>query len=259
VAVQLYTPQLVQPYAPVKNSDVNANLLLIQQAFNAISQYDYAAGSYSFGNANRNVLMDLSSTSPGSWLTVTLPENPTIGDPAVKVTVATSGFSSTAQAQASVVVVTKDGTNIMGVPTTPSLNGLPFLTNAGDDLSFLFIGGSYGWIIAQSLVTSYVTPPGTLTMQSWDPNYLHCFHGLDTVVDTTNITNLQINLEGINRGGLSASFVIAPGLAPQNLVTSSGAQFFNGVAGAFLINATTSKNIRYRFTCLDVDNFSVST
>jgi hypothetical protein len=205
------------------------------------------------------VLIDLSATSPGSWLTCTLPENPTIGDPAVKVTVSRGGFSSVAQAQASVVIVTNDGTNIMGQPRTPSLTGLPFLTNAGDDLSFLFIGGSYGWIIAQSLITSYVTPAGTLSMQSWDPNYLSCFHGLDTVVDTSNVTNLTIKLDGINRTGLSCSFVISPGAAPQNLVTSSGAQYFNNVAGAYLINATTSQNIRYRFTCLDVDNFSVST
>lgn len=256
---ELFTPQLVQAYAPVKNTDVNANLLLIQAAFNSLSGYDQSPASYAFGNAQRNVLIDLSATSPNSWLTVTLPQNPSIGDPPVRVAISTSGFSSTSNAQASAVIVTNDGSNIMGVPTLPSLSGLPFLTNAGDTLTMLFIGGSYGWVIAESMLSSYVTPLGIATMQSWDPFYCHTFHGLDSIIDTSSISNLTIDLAGINSPGLTCSFVIASGAAPKNLVTSSGAQSFNTIVGAYTINATTSQNVRYRFTCMDTDYFTVST
>jgi hypothetical protein len=258
VTVELFSPQLVQPYAPVKNSDVNANLLLIEAAFNSLSNFDNSSSSYAFGNSQRNVLIDLSATTPGSWLTCTLPQNPTIGDPAVRVSVSRSGYSSVAQAQSSVVVVTADGKNIMGIPTIASLDGLPFLTNAGDTLTMLFVGGTYGWVIAESLITSYVAPLGVLTVQSWDPNYVHCFHGLESLIDTSTITNTQIKLTGINKPGLWASFQVLPGSVPVSLVTSSGAQTFNGVTGAFTVSSPPP-NVNYRFTCIAVNNFVVTT
>jgi len=259
VTVELYTPQLVNFGAQVKNSDLNANLLLIKQAFDSISAYDTASASFVFGPNQRNVLVDLSGAGSGFWLTATLPENPTIGDPPIRVTISRGGFSSVDNSMSSCVVCTSDGANIMGVPTISSLEGLPFLTNTGDSMQFAYIGGTYGWVIVDKLFSAFAPPTDISTVQPWDSFYLNAFHQLDTVIDSTNITNTQIKLVGINQPGLWASFTLADGSSPQTLVTDSGSQTFNGVVGAFTLDFATYGNERVLFTCVGTDAFVVTT
>jgi hypothetical protein len=258
MSVELYTPQLVQPYGTVKNSDVNTNLALIQSAFNSMSALNLQQGSVAIGSDKvRNILVDLSSVSNTGYLTVTLPEGPAIGDPPVRVLSVESGYSSLTNGLSSAVVTTADAAKIQGVTPAGSLDGLPFLSNAGDYIEFTYIGGTYGWAITDSNVSAYVTPAAIATLQQWDSANLHCFHKLESVIDTTLITNTTLSLAGINAPGLWCSFTIADGSSPQAIVTSSGAQTFNGTTGVFTIPASPT-DVRYRFTCIASNTFAVT-
>ncbi len=257
MSVELYTPQLVQPFGTVKNSDVNTNLTLIEDAFNSMTAFTPVQGSVALGaDKVRNILVDLSSIATTGYATVTLPDSPTIGDPPVVVAVIESGYSSLTNGLSSVIVTTADGNKIMGVVPGGSYDGLPFLTNAGDKIKFVFVGGPYGWVI-QSSLSVYAAPTAIATLQQWDSANLHCFHCLDSVIDTSAISNTTLSMLGINAPGLSCSFTITDGAGPQAIVTSSGSQTFNGTMGVFTIPASPT-DVRYRFTCIATDHFSVT-
>jgi hypothetical protein len=258
MSVELYTPQKVQPFGTVKNSDVNMNLALIQDAFNAMSAFTPTQSATAIGaDKVRNILVDLSSVATAGYMTVTLPDSPTVGDPPVTVAVVESGYSALVNGLSSVIVTTADGNTIMGVTPAGSYDGLPFLTNAGDSIKFVFIGGPYGWVIQEANLSVYATPTAIATLQQWDSSNLHCFHGLDSVIDTSAITNTTLSLAGINAPGLSCSFTIANGAGPQAILTSSGSQTFNGTTGVFTIPASPV-DVRYRFTCISTNHFAVT-
>lgn len=261
MSLQPYIPQFVQAFGQVKNTDVNTNLSLIQAAFNAANAFDLTLSAYAFGSnaTQRNVLVDLSSAAAQSqYVTVTLPPNPSIGDPPIRIAIAQGGYSSSANALSSCVINTSDGSSIMGVASAVDLDGLPFLTNTGDSVTLVYIGGTYGWVIVDRDISPFATPTGIATIQSWDSLYCHCFHGLDSIVDTTSISNVTLKLAGINHPGLWTSFTIATGTTPVAVQTSSGAQTFNGVVGAYTIPASPV-DVRYRFTCIATDTFAVTT
>jgi hypothetical protein len=254
----LYTPQLARPFGPLKNTDLNTNLAAIRDAFNSLSAQVQTSAGGAFSNSSGgalNILVDLTSAGAvGTYVTQQLPQNPAIGDPWVTVEVQQTGISGANVA--SCIVTTGDGTLIMGVATTGSFDGLPFLTNPGDRLTFAYIGGSYGWVIIDGNVSSYVTPTSATAVQTWDPTKLHVFSGLDSVVDTRLITNTTLSLAGINKPGLQASMMIGPSAgAPVNIVTSSGSQVFNGVTGVYTLSVQYR---RYRFTCISADHFTVT-
>jgi hypothetical protein len=248
----------VQAFGTLKNTAINTNITLIRDAFNNLSAADQTPGSYAFAQTSgvSNVLVDLSQVQ-SSYLTVTLPASPSIGDPPVTVTISRGGISGIIVS--SCIIVTDDGVSIMGIVSGSSgdTTGKPFLTNSGDSLTFQFVGGTCGWAITDSSLSAYVTPAGTNSFQQWN-NKPNTFNRLDAVLDTTSLPSAVIDLSGINVPGLSAAFTQANGSSPQGLTTSSISQTFNGVTGVYTISPS-SLNVRYLFTCVATDTFVVTT
>jgi hypothetical protein len=244
---KLYTPQFVQAFGSVKNSDVNTNLSLIRDAFNNLSAVDSTGGGYTFVSTGgvSNVLVDLSAVgySGFNYVSVTLPAFAAVGDPPVTVTV---GQGSTVGTVVSSCQVLGGGTPIMGIV---SANGQPFLTASGDSLTFQYVGGTCGWAITNSSLSALATPLGVTTVQGWNATNLVAFHRLEQVVDTTALAYTGLLLDGINVPGLWTAFTQAPGSLPKTL---NVAGTINGAAG-YVIPVTP--NIRHLFTCIATNNF----
>jgi hypothetical protein len=262
MAFAWFVPTLVAPFGQITNADINQNLLAIQAGFNAQNAQIQKGASHAFATTgSRNVLVDMSNFAgtTTSSVSVTLPPNPVVGDPPVTITILAGatgvGPAAGPPRAISCVPITSDGTKINSqIAGAVGLHPLPFLTNSGDTITLLYVGGSIGWMILDSNISTYVNPPGDIT--AFYGNGVDYFPNMDMVLDLTNYFGAYAGTGSFTmQVGQSASFTLANLASSLGLQIGSGAQTFNGVAGPYIITTT---NVRYKFTCTAANTYIVT-
>ncbi len=244
-----YTPTKVAAFGTPKNSDINANLNAIQAAFNAQNAWIYATSGLNVpSSGSQNIAVDLTNVNPGNNVVINLPASPAVGDPPIRIVVIAAAPLS--NQNASSALINGNGNAIYGIV---SGFACPALVNAGDEITFQYIGGATGWIY----LSYNVSPLASTLAQPWHNvagggSTSNLFHRAELNITTTGTT--AVNILGINSPGLSAAITRNGGIF--TIGVGSGAQTYNGTPGTFVINTTGT---RYLFTCIGVNAFSVTT
>lgn len=254
-----YTPTLVQPLGQTKNSDINANLIAIQSAFNAQNAQTLTSAGYSIASTGqRNVVVDLSVlVNTGNYAQISLPQLPSVGDPPVTISLMSSGYSTDGiSVNSAAVIRTLDGAKIMGISSGPDPLPFPMMVTAGDSMTLTFIGGAVGWDFTSYNVAPIINPAGTgmpVVSTPFSP-----FTRTEMLIDTT-LSAININLDQAAVGNIRVVgqwCAITRRSGANNINVGSVALTFNGVAGPFVINTS---NIRYLFTLSSASAFTVMT
>jgi hypothetical protein len=243
-----YTPTNVPSFGAVKNSDINANLNAIQAAFNAQNTWLLTQGALAVpATGPRNILVDLSATTTGS-VTITLPAFPTVGDPPINIAIVATVPVAPGGAP-NCAIVDANGHNIYGIAST--VVDFAMMT-PGDYVSLLYFGGTVGYVYAAYSASVAVNAPLTFIFQN-NVSLTTLFHQLEIATDTS-VGGQAASVAGINKAGLWAA-VTRTGGSPTVTIGTSG-ETYNGIAGPF--NISTS-NVRYKFTCVALNTFMVTT
>lgn len=259
MAFAWYTPTLVQFLGTHKNTDINTNLTAIQTAFNnqnawlTLTSVSGGAGLVIGTTGPRNVLVDMTGLiNIGGTASITLPVG-AIGDPPCTVAVLAAGYANTFNLfNGTTTILPQGGQKIMG-----SASIAPILTNAGDIISLVYIGGVIGWIYNVYNVQPAVNPTGTILFGPIS-DLGQASPRLDAVLDVTatstpNPTTLKV--DNLSQGQFFAITLRSPNGGKNINIGTAGATF-NGVAGPYVISVT---NTRYLFTCTAVNAFTVTT
>lgn len=248
-----YTPTKANPFVQVKNTDINVNLIAIQNAFNALTQLQQTSSSFSFGDSgSRSVAIDLRSASASSfYVTVNLPISPNVDDPPVTISISNEGARTPGVLASAALIQTADGNLVMGVDPTASPLGAPYLSNSGDTISLLFVGGSIGWLISDYKAGAFVNNVGADTT-GWNALSLlvgtvGLFPGLDCLIDTSGFVGVASSPLVLGVTGCSASITKA-NAGGNNINVGTFAQTFNGGVGPFIIALNA---IKYTFITMD--------
>lgn len=251
MAFAWYTPTLVQAFGSIKNSDINTNLNAIAAAFNNQNAQTLATGAITIpSSGSRNFLVDMSGIGYGTNLVLKLPLPVVVGDPPVTITLLNPTVAAAvAAANQGGILIDTQGNQLYGVPY--GNNARPMLTNAGDTVSLLYVGGSVGWVYTNYEISPAINPANTLPPRNTSQTEL--WHQSEFCVDTTQ-AGIVFQTDGINFAGLWGAVTLRSGANTISVGTAS--QTFNGTAGPYVISVA---NTRYRFTCDATNTFLVTT
>lgn len=149
-AIQQFTPTGVQLFSLIDPDAQNASFNSIAAAFTAQSLNMAIATTTQLTATLRNVLVNLTGIG---GIVITLPTNPSVGDPPCIVQASSTDTFTPSFA----IINTSDGNAINGM-TDPAgtFQIQPAVYTAGDSIAFTFIGGDVGWLAIAILSTTIV-------------------------------------------------------------------------------------------------------
>jgi hypothetical protein len=233
---QLFVPSGARVYGNYDPAALNASFTAIAAAFNPA--WSVITTDTQLTATLRSVVADTSGVAANSKIVVTLPANPSIGDPPCFVSIRASGIANPSNC----IVTTSDGTNINSIAqlASPYLQS-PALWAGSDFLHFTFVGGIIGWLAEGELGAVPTTAPFAFGAMPWQ--------GQSLVV--TNSATYAV--EALQVEGVSATVIRNAASATINLGDSTST--FNGNAGPYALPTDLKA---YKVTCIGVRAFEVT-
>lgn len=236
-----YEASTVSAFSVLKNSDINVNLLAIEQAFIDQNAQIIANGSIAVAaSGSRRYGIDLSNAQAGTNLVVTMPASSAVGDPPITIELLGTNVQVGGSA-ASVVTIGLNGDALYG----GAAEGCPFLATVGDSVSLVKVNNVF-WIYNDFNLLPFVLSGGALypTLSAVHPLY----HLESAFLDTSGGA-LALNIAPINFAGGQAFITKTSGASA--LTVGTAGEFYNGVAGPLVLAA----GVRYSLTCIAANAF----
>ncbi len=238
---QPFSPSGVQTFGIFDPNGLNTNFSNIQAAF--ATSRSTITGDTQLTATLRNVSADLSTA--GGPILVTLPANPTVGDPPCSVAVLTTYYSALGSPFANCIITTSDGMPISSIVPNVGNTNAASIGAAGDFLAFRYVGGALGWLATGQLCAAMLNTPPARGACPWQGQRLSV---------NTSGGPMALGVEGLQAVGANATIVRTAGAS--NISVGDSTSKFNGVSGPYVISAS---NIAYKFTCLGSRAFEVTT
>lgn len=237
-SVQLFTPNGVQTFGVIDPIALNANLNAIASAFNFTLIQPHA--NTQIAALQDEVLAD-TYTPWNTAITLTLPQNPSVGNPPINIVLAPNGGSAQTP-YLPVSITTADGSLINGIAPNVGLTNVPVLRSAGDFLSFTYVDSQVGWLVT-GILGAFVPTFLGVPINIWQGQF-----GLYAAGNTVPVDSIQM---------VGAWFAVATSSIVGNLSIGDSSSTFNGNAGPYVIHAASGAFRFNRVLCIGPRTFEV--